>query len=223
MAREHALCDAVIYAWYPGCEGGRALADVLFGDASPSGKLPVTIPRHTSDLPPFNDYSMRGRTYRFAELEPLYPFGFGLGYARLNYARIEVDAATLSAGETLTLRTTLTHESGPAVNEVVQCYVVPPQDWPDAPQATLVDFQRVALPAGRTVQVEFRLPAEAFRQMDAAGRVVWVSGCYELIVGSASPGARSTELGAPSPTVGVVRLRLSQWLSSRRWMRGTLV
>ena len=74
----HELADAVLQVWYPGCEGGRALADVLFGDASPSGKMPVTVPRRTADLPPFEDYGMRGRTYRFAGREPLYPFGFGL-------------------------------------------------------------------------------------------------------------------------------------------------
>ncbi|HRE08333.1 MAG TPA: glycoside hydrolase family 3 N-terminal domain-containing protein, partial [Opitutaceae bacterium] len=105
----HDLADAVLLAWYPGCEGGRAVADVLFGDAAPSGKLPVTVPRRTADLPPFEDYSMRGRTYRFATIDPLYPFGFGLGYGRLTYGVLTPGAATLAAGETLTLETTLTN------------------------------------------------------------------------------------------------------------------
>ncbi len=88
----HELADAVLQVWYPGCEGGRALADVLFGDASPSGKLPVTVPYRTADLPAFNDYGMRGRTYRFADIEPLYPFGFGLAYARLEYGPLKLDS-----------------------------------------------------------------------------------------------------------------------------------
>ncbi len=203
----HDLADAVLLAWYPGCEGGRAVADVLFGDAAPSGKLPVTVPRRTADLPPFEDYSMRGRTYRFATIDPLYPFGFGLGYGRLTYGVLTPGAATLAAGETLTLETTLTNSGDRAVAETVQCYLTPPATWPEAPRAVLVDFQKVALPPGRTVTVRFRLPASAFAQVDSAGARVHVPGDYGVVVGSSSPGPRSQELGAPAPAMATVRLR----------------
>lgn len=205
VPEEHAFCDAVLYAWYPGCEGGRALADVLFGDVSPSGKLPVTVPRRTADLPDFNDYRMRGRTYRFAAIEPLYPFGFGLSYAQVRYDRLDVSAPTLRAGETITLRALVANRSARDVEEVVQCYLVPPAG-PDSPRATLVEFRRVSLPADSTVLVEFRLTANAFEQFDPEGQPIWIPGRYTLVIGSASPGERAFALGAPAPAVGAVQL-----------------
>jgi len=132
----HELADAVLQVWYPGCEGGRALADVLFGDASPSGKLPVTVPMRTADLPPFNDYGMRGRTYKFSEIEPLYPFGFGLSYARLEYGPASLSAAELKAGGKLVARTTLRNLSDRPVTESVQCYAVPPRLNPESPRSS---------------------------------------------------------------------------------------
>jgi beta-glucosidase len=203
----HALADAVLHVWYPGCEGGRALASVLFGDTSPSGKLPLTVPRRTADLPPFRDYAMRGRTYRFATVAPLYPFGFGLSYARLSYGPLKLSAPTLAAHETLVAETTLTNASDRAVSETVQCYLTPPLDWPEAPLATLIGFQKLSVPAGATVAVRFTLPAASFAQIDAAGRSVHAPGSYGLVVGSASPGDLAPALGAPPPAVTNVRLR----------------
>lgn len=203
---EHELCDAVLHAWYPGCEGGRAVADVLFGDVAPSAKLPVTVPRRTTDLPAFSDYRMQGRTYRFAEIEPLYPFGFGLTYAKLEYGELEVDHRRLEAADELVVRTTLANLSGGAVNEVVQCYIVPPRSWPEAPRATLVEFARVNVPAHDQVPIEFRLPDVAFQQVDARGERVWFPGNYGVVVGSASPGPRAIALGAPAPACAEVEL-----------------
>lgn len=202
----HELADAVLLAWYPGCEGGAAVAAVLFGDAAPTGKLPLTVPRSTEDLPPFADYAMRGRTYRFATREPLYPFGFGLGYARLSYGPLALSAPRLAADGDVTLTTTLTNHGDRPVAETVQCYLQPPQDWPDAPLATLVDFQKVTVPAGATVAVAFTVPAAACAQTDAAGQAVHVPGVYGLVVGSASPGARAVALGAPPPATGRLTL-----------------
>jgi len=202
----HAVADAVLQVWYPGCEGGHAVADVIFGDVAPSGKMPMTVPHRTADLPPFIDYAMQGRTYRFAEIEPLYPFGFGLGYAKLAYGPLVASTAQLGAGQELTLRTTLTNSSDRAALEAVQCYVQPPRSWPLAPRATLVDFQKVSVPAKGSVTVEFKLPAAVFAQVDAAGRHVHAPGSYGLVVGSASPGPRALALGAPAPATGTVTL-----------------
>ena len=200
------FADAVLQVWYPGCEGGHAVADVLFGDVSPSGKLPVTVPRRTSDLPPFIDYAMQGRTYRFAAVEPLFPFGFGLGYAKLSYGPLALGTTRLAAGDTLTLRTTLTNASDRAALEAVQCYVQPPRSWPEAPLATLVDFQKVNVPAKSSVTIEFTVPAAAFVQVDSAGKQVHTPGVYGITVGSASPGPRAIALGAPVPATGSVTL-----------------
>ncbi len=193
------LADAVLQVWYPGCEGGEAVADVLFGDVNPSGKLPVTVPKRTADLPPFADYAMRGRTYRYATVEPLYPFGFGLSYSQLSYGDLKLGTARLAATDVLTATVRLTNGSTRAVEEAVQCYVQPPREIADAPLATLVDFQKVAVPARGSVYVTFKLPPEAFAQVDVKGYRVRVPGKYRVVIGSASPGPRAEALGAPKP------------------------
>jgi beta-glucosidase len=202
----HEFADAVLQVWYPGCEGGEAVADVLFGTVNPSGKLPVTVPRCTADLPPFEDYSMRGRTYRFAEVEPLYPFGFGLSYSKLSYGPLHTGTSQLAAGREVTVQTTLANTSDRAVQEAVQCYVVPPRTTPDTPLATLVAFQKIAVPAQGSVPVSFQLPAAAFAQVDATGQRVHLPGRYRLVVGSASPGPRAQALGAPAPATAEITL-----------------
>jgi beta-glucosidase len=202
----HDLADAVVLAWYPGCEGGEAVADVLFGEVNPSGKLPVTVPRRTADLPPFENYAMRGRTYRFAEIEPLYPFGFGLSYGGLTYGALRPGATQLAANEGLTVQVTLTNAGARPVEEAVQCYVQPPRELPEAPLATLVDFQKVAVPAGGAVEVTFKLPADAYAQGNAAGQRARAPGRDRVVVGSASPGPRAQALGAPAPATAEVTL-----------------
>jgi beta-glucosidase len=201
----HKMCDAVLQVWYPGCEGGRALADVLFGDAAPSGKLPVTVPRRTKDLPAFNNYAMRGRTYRYAEIEPLYPFGFGLSYSSFRYEPLTLSSDTLADGATLVARTRLANTGTCDAFETVQCYLVPPRDCLDAPRATLVDFQKVFVPARGAAEIEFRLPSALFAQVDALGHRVHTPGLYDVVVGSASPGPRAEALGAPAAARTTVR------------------
>lgn len=203
----HEFCDAVLQVWYPGCEGGRALADVLFGETSPSGKMPVTVPRRTEDLPPFDDYHMRGRTYRFAEIEPLYPFGFGLSYANFSYGPLRLDRASLDQAGSVTARVTITNSSARAAQEAVQCYVMPPRIHAETARAVLIAFKKVTVPANGSVDVEFSLSAERLRQINAEGESVWLPGDYELIVGSASPGARAQKLGAPAPATSKLTLK----------------
>lgn len=206
IPEEHELCDAVLHVWYPGCEGGRAVAQVLFGDVSPSGKMPVTVPKRTADLPAFNDYHLRGRTYRFAELEPLYPFGFGLSYAKFSFGPLMLSAAKLTRGDGLRVRATVANTGTRLAQETVQCYLVPPASWPAAPKSTLVDFRKISVAANTASTVEFSLPTEAFMQFNAAGERVWATGSYQIVVGSASPGARAEALGAPRPASSSISL-----------------
>ena len=196
----HDMADAVLQVWYPGCEGGRALADVLFGDASPSGRMPVTVPRSTADLPSFRDYGMRGRTYRYCEKEPLYPFGFGLGYALVRYENAELSSKTVARNGSVVVRVTLENSSPRQALETVQCYVSQVDRRPDGPKATLVDFKKVPVGANSRVAVEFRIPSESFLQIDSAGNPAWIPGRYEITVGGASPGPRAVALGAPLPS-----------------------
>jgi beta-glucosidase len=202
----HEIADAVLYAWYPGCEGGRALADVLFGDASPSGKLPVTVPKRTEDLPAFNDYGMRGRTYRFADIEPLYPFGFGLGYAKLEYGALRLSKSELASGAELVVSGALRNLSDRPVTESVQCYASPPRGSEESPLSVLVAFQRLSVPAGKTALIEFHLNASDFTQVNAAGKRAHTPGSYLVTVGSASPGKRAVALGAPKPATATIKL-----------------
>jgi beta-glucosidase len=160
----------------------------------------------TADLPPFNDYGMRGRTYKFSEIEPLYPFGFGLSYARLEYGPASLSAAELKAGGKLVARTTLRNLSDRPVTESVQCYAVPPRLNPESPRAVLVDFQRVRVPAGATAPVEFHLESSAFEQFGESGRRAHAPGTYQVTLGSASPGKRAVSLGAPLPATATVKL-----------------
>jgi len=206
IPEEHDYADAVIYAWYSGCEGGAALADVLFGDVAPSGRLPITVPRRTADLPAFNDYSMRGRTYRFAQVEPLYPFGFGLGYAKITYASLALSRAELRSGELLEVRATIRNASALHAKETVQCYLVPPSFTPDTARAVLVEFTKVELPPHASAEVVFKLPSDALRLVNDQGERVWQPGAYRIFVGPASPSPRAQALGAPEPLTAALRL-----------------
>ncbi|HNX05720.1 MAG TPA: glycoside hydrolase family 3 C-terminal domain-containing protein, partial [Opitutales bacterium] len=196
--------DAVVMAWYPGCEGGHAVADILFGAEAPSGRLPQTFAKATADMPAFNDYNMKGRTYRFADKEPLYPFGFGLSFGQVSYDSISLDKAELCEKCSVTAKAVVTNRSAIALKEVVQCYVVPPQTWPDAPKSQLVGFEKIDLAPGASATVTFTLPAASFMQYDAAGRKVLPKGSYGVVIGSCSPGKRGLELGAASPVEAVV-------------------
>jgi beta-glucosidase len=159
----------------------------------------------TGDLPPFDDYGMHGRTYKFADAEPLYPFGFGLGYSRLNYG-LALSATRMAAGGEVIAQATVANPTSRPATESVQCYLKPPRVSQESPRAVLVDFQKLEVPAGGSVTVTFRLGSSSFAQVDASGRPAHVPGRYEIVVGSSSPGARSLALGAPDPATAEVTL-----------------
>ncbi|MDQ3930691.1 MAG: glycoside hydrolase family 3 C-terminal domain-containing protein, partial [Chloroflexota bacterium] len=151
------LVEAVLFAWYPGEAGGLAVADILFGRATPSGKLPMTFPRSLADLPPFDDYSMRGRTYRYASSEPLYPFGFGLSYTRFEYSDLRLEQE--AEGGALRAGVLLANTGEVDGQEVAQVYFSAP-DAASAPNSTLVAFRRVELGAGESRRLTFDIPLE---------------------------------------------------------------
>lgn len=183
-AQEHA--DAILAAWYPGEEGGKAIASVLAGDANPAGRLPVTFYRSTNDLPPFVSYGMQGRTYRYFTGAPLYPFGFGLSYTHFSYAEPTLSAATLKAGDALQATVTVRNDGKRDGDEVVQLYVDAP-DQPLAPRHALVAFQRVHLAAGESRAIHFELAPRQLSSVDAAGHRAVVAGHYGLFFGGGQP------------------------------------
>jgi beta-glucosidase len=193
---------AILYVWYPGQEGGRAVGDILFGRANPSGRLPVTFPQSTAQLPPFEDYSMHGRTYRYMVENPLYPFGFGLSYTNFQYSQLELEHDTLKADEPLKIRCTLANHGPSDGEEVVQVYLKDLVASVEVPLHSLIDFRRVALRAGERLVIEFEIPPEKMMIVDEAGRRRLEAGEFEVIIGGCSPGKRSLELGAPQPLGG---------------------
>ena len=171
-------CDAILQVWYPGQEGGTAIANVLFGDVAPSGKLPVTFYKNVEQLPDFEDYAMKGRTYRFFEGEPLFPFGFGLSYTTFAYGKAQVK------GDQLVLEVS---NIGPVdADEVVQLYVRRPADT-EGPRKTLRAYKRVHIPSGQSVEVSLPLTEETFLWWDEARqRMVPQKGEWELLYGGSS-------------------------------------
>ncbi len=204
------LCDAVVMCWYPGEEGGEALADVLFGDANFSGRLPITFPVNDKALPPFDDYSMEGRTYKWQTEGIQFPFGYGLSYGHVCYRDIKVVAQD---DEAVTLEVTLENDSDCAVDEVVQIYVATPwagQLLPGSEQHVanqqLAAFEHVLTEAGQQSTVTLRVPLSRFTLVDAEGERQLVKGQYTITAAAAAPCHRSDELGvehvATTVTIG---------------------
>lgn len=182
LVPEDSLCSAVLQAWYPGQAGGQAVAEVLFGDYNPAGRLPITFYRDDSQLPDFEDYSMDGRTYRYFRGEPLYPFGHGLSYTTFEYGQPTVTAT--AKGHTLTVPVANTGKMDG--DEVVQVYVSSPAD-PSGPVKTLRAYRRVSIPKGETAEVVFELAPETFSTFDhQTGRMSVRPGTYRLHIGGSS-------------------------------------
>jgi len=188
-ADEHV--PAIIQGWYPGAQGGKAIADILFGEKNPEGKLPVTFYRSTDELPEFTDYSMKGRTYRYMKSEPLYPFGFGLSYTTFACSNVKADKSALDA-EGVTVTATVTNTGKMDGAETVQVYVKVNQD--NTPNAQLKGIKKVALKAGESKDIAIKLPAEAFALFDEEGVLRLTAGDATVYVGGHGPDARSTAL-----------------------------
>lgn len=195
----HEMADAVLLVWYPGEEGGRAVADVIFGDVSPAGRLPLTYPKSLEQLPPYDDYSMTGRTYRYMEEEPLYPFGFGLSYASFEYGEISLDRENVESGENVTARVAITNTGSVAGDEVVQLYISDPLASVRVPAASLIGFVRISLEPGATETVSFDITPELMQLVTDEGQRLIEPGEFVVTIGGASPGRRAAHLGAPEP------------------------
>jgi beta-glucosidase len=171
-------CDAIVQVWYPGQEGGTAVADVLFGDYNPSGKLPVTFYKSTSQLPDYEDYSMKGRTYRYMTDKPLYPFGYGLSYTTFSYGDAQLNGMELTIP--------VTNTGSRDGDEIVQVYLSRPDDS-EGPIQTLRAFKRVAIPKGQTVNVSFTLNEKSLEWFDTESNTMRpLKGAYTIYYGGTS-------------------------------------
>ena len=185
----HDLVDAVLFVWYPGEEGGTAVADVIFGDISPSGKLPITFPKSVDQLPAYEDYNMKGRTYKYMKEEPLYPFGFGLTFTSFEYKNLKIDDNYKATVE-------VTNTGKIDSEEVVQFYISSPLAGEQDPIYDLKSFKREFLKAGETKSITFNLSKETFNQFNSEGKQVIRKGEYTVYIGGSLPSKRSTDLGA---------------------------
>jgi beta-glucosidase len=179
---------AILDAWYPGEEGGTAIADVLFGDYNPGGRLPVTFYKSVDQLPPFEDYKMQGRTYRYFKGDPLYPFGFGLSYTRFKYANLKLGAKTVKAGEGIRLSVDVQNVGDRAGDEVVQLYVTDVAASVPVPIRSLAGIKRVFLKPGEKQSVTFALAREQMTVIDNQGKRIIEPGEFLVSVGGKQPG-----------------------------------
>lgn len=193
LSQAQEKASAVLQLWYPGARGGKAVADILFGDCSPSGKLPVTFYRSLEGLPDFEDYSMKGRTYRYMEGEALYPFGYGL-----TYGDVRVESAALSGkdGESgdVTVHVSVKNAGNVATGDVIQIYVKDRESPFAVPNHSLCAFVRVFLEAGERREMEIKVPARAFLVVNDEGEFVPGSGNCLLYVGTGQPDERTAAL-----------------------------
>jgi beta-glucosidase len=204
--------DAILEAWYPGEEGGAAVGEALSGTYNPGGRLPITFYKSVTDLPPFDDYSMAGRTYRYFHGKPLYPFGFGLSYSRFSYSNLRLSSSAIAGGQPLDVDVDVTNTGPRDGDEVAELYLtlpkepatagaispppigVPEEAAPSAPMPALDAiralraFQRVHLRAGETQHVQFQLDARDLSEATDSGARVVAPGHYVLTVGGGQPG-----------------------------------
>ncbi|MBP3825740.1 MAG: glycoside hydrolase family 3 C-terminal domain-containing protein [Butyrivibrio sp.] len=187
---------AVIQAWYPGAKGGRDVADILFGDVSPSGKLPVTFYKSTDDLPDFKDYSMKNRTYRYFDGTPLYPFGYGLTYGKCSVKDVDVELVKDDKGEFAGAKVTATvvNEGKRDTDDVVQIYIKDTGFELAIPNPSLCGFKRVHLAAGEEKKVVVDINRKAFTSVDEEGVRDLFSKNFTIYAGTSQPDKRSEEL-----------------------------
>jgi len=190
------LSDAVLYAWYPGERGGDAVADIIFGNVSPSGKLPITFPRSIEQLPPYEDYSMKGRTYKYMTESPMYPFGFGLGYSILEWENPAISSLTVKKDKNFEIAVNIKNTGSFDAEEVVQVYLTIDNNKEQLPISALVDFKRIALKKGESSIVNFSIPFQKFSYISSTGEKIQHKGKATVTFGNASPGERSAQLGA---------------------------
>lgn len=188
--------DAIIYAWYLGEQGGNAIAEIIFGDSNPSGKLPFTIPRSTDQLPDYKDYSMKNRTYRYIQYIPMYPFGFGLSYSPIKFSDLNFSDDIFKIGNSMTASLQVENISDKYTEQVIQIYITQPDSNYINPKFSLKQFKRIFLGPREKKIITFLLTSQMLESFDVNGNSKLQTGTYKIIIGNSSPGIRSKQLGA---------------------------
>ena len=198
-------CSAILNAWYPGSHGGTAVADILFGKCSPSGKLPVTFYKDTNKLPEFTDYSMKGRTYRYIDHESLYPFGYGLTYSNVELSNLEVPSVKADF-ENINVSVEIKNIGDYDVEEVIQCYIKDLESKYAVLNHSLAGFKRISLKKGEIKTVTMQINKKSFEAINDDGKRILDSKKFKLFVGISQPDKRSFELTSVAPLDANVEL-----------------
>jgi beta-glucosidase len=196
---------AIMHAWYPGGEGGTAVADVLFGDYNPAGRLPVTFYKSVDQLPPFTDYSMQGRTYRYFKGEPLYPFGFGLSYTSFAYSNLRFDSRSVKAGQPINVTVDVKNVGDRAGDEVVQLYITDVAASVPVPIRSLIGFNRISLKPGEKQTVMFTITPRQMSLIDDAGKRIIEPGEFLVSAGGGQPSLKGV-ISAKFSVTGTLEL-----------------
>ncbi len=207
LAEVHEIADAVLLIWYPGQEGGSAVADIVFGKTAPSGKLPVTFPKSLDQLPPYEDYAMTGRTYRYMEKEPLYPFGFGLSYNEFIFSDIRLSATRIRKNQSVNVTALVTNNGQIAGEEVVQLYMTDTKASVKVPLYELKGIKRIHLKPGESQEIFFTIDAEMMKMVNDKGEKILEPGEFKVFIGGSLPGNRSAELGASKVAEAIFTVR----------------
>ncbi len=193
------LADAILFVWYPGEQGGNAIADILFGDAIPSGRLPVTFPKSVDQLPDFKDYSMKGRTYRYMEKEPEYTFGFGLSYTTFEYSNLHLSNTKIKTDGSLNAEFGVKNTGSKKGEEIVQLYISDLKASEATPLYALKGIKQVLLDTGETRKLKFVITPDMLVLVTAKGETVVEPGMFRITIGGACPSPVSVAKGSPKP------------------------
>jgi len=191
-ADEHV--SAILDAWYPGAQGGRAVASVLFGECSPSGKLPITFYKTIEELPDFEDYAMENRTYKFMKNEALYPFGYGLSYSSFECKELTLTKSAVQAGESVGCSLTVENTGRYEADDIIQIYLKDVEASVRVPNWQLCDFKPIHLNPGEKMQVSFEIDARFMAVIDEEGKCMLEPGAFVLYAGTSQPDKRSEQL-----------------------------
>lgn len=186
--------NAIIQAWYPGQFGGQIIAEVLFGEFSPSGRLPITFYNNMLEIPDFEDYSMDNRTYKFFKGRPMYPFGFGLSYGDVEYYKIELSSSKIKIGDDIDIRVTLINRGSMDIKEVVQVYIKDDEATTRVPKRKLAAFEKVDLPVDIEKTVEFTIKSKDMAVIKDDGEFIIEPGIFTLYIGGFQPDLKSSKL-----------------------------
>ncbi|MFP4548795.1 MAG: glycoside hydrolase family 3 C-terminal domain-containing protein [Fidelibacterota bacterium] len=201
------IADAMLFAWYPGEQGGNAVADVVFGDAVPSGRLPITFPKSIEDLPPYEDYSMTGRTYKYMEKEPLFPLGFGLSYTDFEYSGLRLNNKKIKSGDPVIAELTLKNTGKYDAEEVIQLYISDLKASVRVPNFDMKQITRVHLKSGESKKLKIKITPEMMKIVNNDGEKMLEPGKFKLYVGGSSPLDCSRKLGAAEMLTAIFEMK----------------